>query len=96
MRGSTLLLATLLVLSLSSTAEVARESAPANRTTRPLRDTTHHVAPTKLYRGGVLDTIVVRAPAPSSTCISKVGVRRTQDTTCAVGARLREGGRNPQ
>jgi hypothetical protein len=94
MRGSTLLLATLLILSLASTAEVARESAPANRTTRPLRDTTHHIAPAKLYRGGVLDTIVVRAAAPSSTCVAKVGVRRTQDTTCAVGARVSESGRS--
>jgi len=94
MRGTTLLLATFLILGLSSTAEVARESAPAHRTTRPLRDTTHHVAPAELYRGGVLDTIVVRAPAPSPTCASKAGVRRTQDTTCAVGARVRESGRS--
>ena len=93
MRGSTLLLATLVILSLASTAEVARESAP-NRTKRPLGDTTHHLAPAKLYRGGVLDTIVVRAPAPFSTCVSKVGLRRTQDTTCAVGDRVHEGGRS--
>lgn len=93
MRSSTLLLATLLILSFASTAEVARESAPANRTTRPLRDTTHHLAPRKLYRGGVLDTIVVWAPAPSSPCVSRAGVARTQDTTCAVGDRVREGAR---
>jgi hypothetical protein len=96
MRGSTLLLATLLILSLASTAEVARESAPANRTTRPLRDTTHHLAPAKLYRGGVLDTIVVRAAAPSSTCVSQAAAPRTQDTTCAVGDRVHEGGRSPE
>jgi hypothetical protein len=95
MRGSTLLLATLLILSLASTAEVARESAPAHRTARPLRDTTHHLAPAKLYRGGVLDTIVVRAAAPSSTCVSKAA-RRTQDTTCAVGDRVRAGQRSPE
>ncbi len=94
MRGTTLLLATLLTLSLASTAEVARESAPANRTTRPPRDTTHHVAPAKLYRGGVLDTIVVRAVAPSSPCVSTTGIRRTRDTTCAVGARARERARS--
>ena len=94
MRGSTLLLATLLTLSLASTAEVARESAPANRTTRPPRDKTHHVAPAKLYRGGVLDTIVVRAVAPSSPCVSTAGIRRTRDTTCAVGARARESARS--
>jgi hypothetical protein len=96
MRGSTLLLATLVILSLASSAEVARESAPANRTTIPLRDTIHHIAPAKLYRGGVLDTIVVRAAAPSSTCVSKAGVPRIQDTTCAVGDRVHEGGRSPE
>jgi hypothetical protein len=94
MRGSTLLLATLLTLSLASTAEVARESAPANRTTRPPRDTTHHLAPVKLYRGGVLDTIVVRAVAPSSPCVSTAGIHRTRDTTCAVGARAPENARS--
>jgi hypothetical protein len=94
MRGSTLLLATLLTVSLASTAEVARESAPASRLISPLRDTTHNLAPRKLYRGGVLDTIVVRAPAPSSPCVSKAGVARTQDTTCAVGARAPESARS--
>ncbi len=95
MRGSTLLLATLLTLSLASTAEVAREAAPPNRM-RPLRATTHQLALGKLYRGGVLDTIVVRAPAPSSTCGSGAAVHRSQDTTCAVGARARESARIPE
>ena len=96
MRGSTLLLATLLILSLASTAEVARESAPANRKTRPLRDTTHHLAPAKLYRGGVLDTIVVRAAVPSATCAPRTGARRTLDSACAVGARVHESRRSPE